>query len=40
MRSLFLLTAGSLPVGLSDHLDVAVTGGPSTSRTSPPASGD
>lgn len=40
MRSLFLLTVGSLPVDLSDHLDVAVTGVPSTSRTSRPASGD
>lgn len=40
MHSLFPLTVGSLPVGLSDPLGVAVTGVPSTSRTSRPASGD
>lgn len=39
MRSLFLLTVGSLLVVLSDHLDVAVMGVPSISRISPPASG-
>lgn len=40
MRSLFPLVVVSLPVGSSDHLDVAVTGVPSISRTSLPASGD
>lgn len=40
MHSLSLLTVGSLLVGLSDPLDVAVTGVRSTSRTSHPASGD
>lgn len=39
MRSLFPLTVSSPPAGLSDHLDVGVTGDPSISRISPPASG-
>lgn len=34
MCSLCPLTVGFLPVGLSDHLDVAVTGVPSINRTS------
>lgn len=40
IQSLFLLIVDSRRVGLSDPPDVGVTGDPSISRTSHPASGD
>lgn len=40
MPSRLLRAVGSPLAGLSDHLDVAVMGVPSISRTSRPASGD